>query len=754
MTTRRFPVAVWQDAEGSFTAYVLDGAQAAAIDRTAADVLEQLKKFLTWQMRNDDLGRPADFDELSLADHRVLVRPEYEAGGSIYPVSTAFRFRVTCVHGQRKDGTRHCVVPTLDVRFSYQSGDPFDELIAEAVQQALGKKTPQELARQLMPVRMQLDAVHVRQRDVRQTADTARFPALEAVAEPLGRRTRGVRMPRALKRDAEVRRLVDRLTRDKANVLLLGEAGVGKTTVLAEAIRQLLRTKPAASASTSEDDSVPRGFWRTSGQRLIAGMKYLGQWEERCEQVIEELAETNSVLCVEELLELVRVGGREPGSSVAAFLMPYLERGELRLVAEATASELDACRRLLPGLADLFQIIRIPEFAAAEAREVLDALLEEGGRNLKLQLGEGLAGLIYRLFKRFQPYAAFPGRAATFVRHLLDEAGQLPERRLDEAMVLARFQRETGLPEDLLRDDLPLAHERVLADFRQAVLGQEAACQTAAGVVTVLKTGLNDPRRPLGVLLFCGPTGVGKTEMAKALARYLFGSGAMKNRLVRLDMSEYSGYGAAQRLLLSADGQVSDFIKRVRRQPFVVVLLDEIEKAALEVHDILLGMLDEGRLTDRFGRTTTFHSAVIVMTSNLGAERSAAIGFDGSAQPTFERIAMGTFRPEFFNRIDSVVTFERLARETIVALAQRELQAICQRDGLVKHRLQLAWSEALLEHLAAAGFDPRYGARPLQRAIERRVVAPLSHWLLANPEARDRTLSIELTADGKVVVRA
>src|SRR5204863_8817913 len=166
------------------------------------------------------------------------------------------------------------------------------------------------------------------------------------------------------------------------------------------------------------------------------------------------------------------------------------------------------------------------------------------------------------------------------------------------ADVLAEFQRETGLPEKLLRDDLPLPHEEVLAEFRTAVLGQEAACQVAAGVVTALKSGLNDPERPLGVLLFCGPTGVGKTEMAKALSRFLFGAGGAKDRLVRLDMSEYAGLGAAQRLFQNADGQLSDFIQKVRRQPFVVVLLDEIEKAAPEVLDALLGVLDEGRLTE------------------------------------------------------------------------------------------------------------------------------------------------------------
>ncbi len=771
----RFPVALWQDFAGTFTASILDGATLAAYDATAADALAQLKHYLTWAMRKGIPGiERSDFFDLELRDYRVDVRPEYRVGETSYPVPKTLSFRVTCVHGKRRDGTRHCVAPTLGIRLSYQEGDPIDQLMTESLRQALARRTPQELSRQLMPAWIKLDAVHVRERNQAYRDAEEYAPALQSVATLLGARRRGMRQARAIARDNEVRLLLTQLNSGQASILLLGEGGSGKSTILADAVRQLQRDKrqQVANEEPLQQSQRPQ-FWRTSGQRLIAGMKYLGQWEERCELVIGELAETGGLLCVEGLLELVRVGGAEPGGSVAAFFQPYLERGELRMIAEATTAELDACRRLLPGFADLFQIVHVPEFSATDARRVLDRLLREGARNLRLELEPGLADLVYRLFRRFQPYAAFPGRSAAFVRHLLDHVSRSPKETRGEvpaitpvvalpptaplagawngitaADVLTEFQRETGLPERLLRDDLPLPHEQVLADFRDAVLGQEAACQAAASIVTTLKTGLNDPRRPLGVLLFCGPTGVGKTEMAKALTKYLFGGSGASDRLLRLDMSEYAGAGAAQRLMLSADGAPSEFIKRARRQPFAVVLLDEIEKAAPDVHDILLGMLDEGRLTDRFGRVTTFRSAVIVMTSNIGAQRTQAVGFDSSVQTPFERVVLEQFRPEFVNRIDNIVTFQPLSRQTIASLVIRELESLATREGLTKHNLKLVWTPEIVDHLASAGFDIRYGARPLQRAIEQLVVAPLSRWLLENRHVRKRSIALKLRAHG------
>ena len=353
MRTIPIPVAVWQDAGGAFTARTLEGPRAVAIDRTLAAALEQLKKFLAWQAREGVLLERPEFHELCARDYTVVLRQEYELPDGTYPVSDPFPLRITCVFGNRSDGTRRCVMPTIDARFHFQESDPVDDLVVETVRQALGKRTPQQLSRELMPGAIALHTVHVRQALAAHHVTDEKCPTLENVAELIGRRTTSSRFARALMRETEVNGLVARLDRDHASLLLIGESGVGRTTVLVEAIRRLARGK-IKPAPPSEESAPKRRFWLTSGQRLIAGMKYLGQWEERLEKVIEELAETRSVLCVDELLELVRVGSREPSSSVAAFLMPYLERGELRVVSEVTLSELDACRRLLPGFVELF----------------------------------------------------------------------------------------------------------------------------------------------------------------------------------------------------------------------------------------------------------------------------------------------------------------------------------------------------------------------------------------------------------------
>ena len=759
MPTYRYPVLTCRDPADGFTAIPIDGGKAAfALNPT--DARHQLRDHLLWLHKQAPWQTGPDFRDAELHWHTVSVRPEYRTNDRIHPCETAVTLKVTCVTGVRESGQPAADLPLLGIRFDYNTAAELPDLVRRYVLQKLEGLTPEEVSRFLPPVSVELADLPVRvPRDVSAHAQAPNLPpTLKLVAEPVGERAVRKGFARAWGREAEVTALVHKLTREKANVLLVGEPGVGKTTLLVDAVK-------AAEKVADEADDVDgppktkRRFWLTSGGRLVAGMKYLGQWEERVEKVIEELGEIGGVLCVDRLLDLIRRGGQGPTDGIAAFLLPYLARGEVRAVGEATPAELDACRRLLPGLADLFQIVRVEPFDRTQAVAVIDKQLATAAAGHQVEVARGTGERVVRLHRRFLPYAAFPGPASAFARELVDAAVRDGTRQVDPAGVVDRFRRRTGLPELFLRDEITLARPDVLGWFRARVIDQPEACAAAADTVMTVKAGLNDPARPPAVLLFCGPTGVGKTHMAQALADYFFGhgEGAKKPgehpRLHRFDMSEYGGFDAAYRLFGPPTGDPGELVNRVRRQPFSVLLLDEVEKAAAPVFDALMGVFDEGRLTDQYGRVTNFRSTVIVMTSNLGAGSGASIGFAGGpAGPAYRAAAMKFFRPEFFNRLDAVVTFDPLGPAAVRAIARRELDAINKRDGIAAAGVTLEWADELVDRLAEVGFDARYGARPLQRAVERLVVAELAKWLLANPAGGRRTVRAGWS-DGRAVFR-
>jgi ATP-dependent Clp protease ATP-binding subunit ClpC len=750
MPTCKFPTLIWKDYEGWFTASLLDDDDfPAATAETAADAMLQLKEFLVWAYKEMPWREEPDFHDAKLMTFRVDVRPEYKVGTRVFPCDNEIALRVPCITGKQTGGMLIGALPTLELKFFYYESDRLKDLVRHYVQEHCKGLTPQQIARFLPPPEVTLDEItlHVN-RKYRPWRYEAELKLIQTVAEPLGDKSLRRQFSRAWGREAAVADFIKRSQHEKANVLLVGEPGVGKTAVLIEAVRAIERTPDLNE--DDEDEGFKHRYWLTSAARMIAGMKYLGQWEERVEDIIQELANINGVLCVDNLLDLVRTGGRAPGDSIAAFLLPYLQRGELRLIAEATPAELDACRRLLPGFADAFQILKLEPFGREAALHALQRVAANLQQNLQLDISQGTVELIYHLFRRFVPYQAFPGKTVPFLRDVCERAALKRNSQLTAEQVLTRFIQQTGLPELFLRDEVALERSDVIAELQRQVIGQEDAVHAAADVIVTFKAGLNDPNRPLAVLLFAGPTGVGKTELAKAISRFLFGHGEVKDRLVRLDMSEYSGWNAAERLRTAPDGSPSELIKKVREQPFVVLLLDEIEKADAEVFDVLLSVFDEGRLTDRYGRTTTFRSAVIVMTSNLGAEKFSTLGFGEMSQPSYTAEAMSFFRPEFFNRLDAIVRFAPLTPTVVREITQKELQEIARREGMTKAGIKLQWSDAVLDLIARAGFDPRFGARPLQRTLETLVVAPLARYLLAHPTLKNTTLRLEAGAGRQV----
>jgi len=758
MPTYRFPVLVWEDHSGYFTARLVEEVDApAGFGETASEAVYQLKEVLDWSFQKYPWRSTPDFNDPKLILLRLEIRPEYHVGDRIFPCDETILLRTPCVHGRNSNSQYVCSLPRLGVIFFYHDPNKLRDLATHYAQEKLRGMSPATLSRFLQPREIKLEEITliVSGKETNQT-DSSTLDVLESVAEPLGDKRLSRRFSRAWEREREVAEIVRRIGQERTNLIIVAGPGAGKSSALVEAVRQIERQTEKGAEGDAAGRRARFGYWLTSGARLIAGMQYLGEWQARCERVVEELSDINGALCLDNILELIRVGSGGVSESLAAFFMPYLQRGELRMVGEATPAELDACGKLLPGFVDLFQILKLEPFNRQQAINVLNRVAANHARNHRIEIAEGVTAMIYRLFNRFQPYQTFPGKAVAFINELVDRARRSRSDSIATGDVIAQFIRQTGLPEMFLRDEFPLDYDAALDAFRQRVIGQESACETAAHLVTTFKAGLNDPNRPLGVFLFCGPTGVGKTELARAIARYFFGHGENlsdrnEDRLVRLDLSEYAGWGAAQRLLTGADGEPSEFVRKVRQQPFCVVLLDEIEKAAPEVFDVLLSVFDEGRLTDRFGRVTTFRSAVIVMTSNLGADKLEGVGFEPKDSPSYSREAMNFFRPEFFNRIDAVVQFNPLSKEMMRRITAKELGEIAAREGLQRNNLRLAWAEGVIERLIAAGFDQRYGARPLQRTIETMVVAPLAKHLLANPDLKNTTLRISTGEDGLLI---
>lgn len=776
MATFRIPILIQRNFGGTFTAQAVTGDDyfpPTAFAERKDTAISEVKEYLQWLFEREWWREPDEFAKLAFHEFRVEVRPEYEAKIDIEtdgkqppkkpqrpPKKRTFTsegtvpLRVACVSWKTESGNYAAVLPFLDIEFFYNRESELKNLVNLKVQETLRGSTPLALANHLPPLETYLEELTFQAR--RKTKETETFketPNLLAVAEPLGAKDFTKKISKAYERETEVADLIARLTDEKASVIITGENGVGKTTVLIEAVKQIEKDLLTNAVEDEDfdaefDEKNPKHrFWQTNGGRIVSGMKYLGQWEARLEQIIAELSDIDGVLCVENLLDLVRYGGREPNESLAAFLAPYLQRGEIRIVAEASASELDACRRLLPNFANLFQIVRLPEFTPEKALTVLTRLAEIEARNAKIEFSASVINLVYRLFSRFMPYRKFPGKQTLFLTQAFEKASKNKQKELTTANIIENFIRLTGLPELFLRDEITLSYEEVVAEFSREVIGQNAACRQVANIVTTFKAGLNDPQRPLGAFLFSGPTGVGKTELAKSLARFFFGeSGKAEEKIVRLDMSEYNLSGSAARLLMKADGSPSDLIEKVREKPFSVVLFDEIEKADAQVFDVLLGLFDEGRLTDRFGRVTNFTSTVVVMTSNLGAERFAKgdIGFGENETVSGAKEIKAFFRPEFFNRLDAVVQFQPLDKDSLYSITEKEIASVAKREGLAEKNIKLIWTREIVEILAAKGFDARYGARPLQRTIETVLTAPLAVFLQVNRTLKNREILVEL----------
>lgn len=756
------PVLVSTQADDRVHCRVVDGPDADCVAKTASEAFGAVRLALKrFGDRDPDRYWPSAGD-YELRRMSVRVRLLYRDGKRQTPASRLMKIPVRYVIGRYVDGSVECFLVDYGIEFHCPAIAELEQLIDEAVRYAASTMTAIELAAAMPPISNDLRMVRVRLNHRDADDNDAKLETLSKVADPVGVRSRKRKPPSVEHRQSESRQCGFAMT--DSSVLLVGDAGVGKSSIARSAAAEFERlslTDPddLADLFGGSFDSEPPAksqplVWKTSAENLIAGMQYLGQWEERVELAIAEIASIGGVLWFTSLVDLVRLGGSQPSDSLAAFLMPYLRRGELKVVAEATPQELDAVRRLLPGLVECFQVVPVSPLTDQQTRDIIDRRLVHAERNQRLVADDAVAETVTRLFRQFIPYQPPPRGPVQLIDDLISRLKSLP--RLTVADVTAQFTQQTGLPPTILDDAMTLSADEVRQRLGDSVIGQSTAVDAVTNVVLRLKAGLCDPRRPIATMLFCGPTGVGKTQLARSLADYLFGGtdgdaidGVREatSPLIRLDMSEYAGWDAMERLTMSADREVASWIARLRSKPMSVVLLDEFEKASPEVHDGLLSALDEGRLTDRFGRTTTLCGAIVILTSNVGVQRSAAVGFGGddpsiAAQKLSHAIEQ-EFRPEFLNRLDEVVLFDPLSASSIERIVEKELRSLAGRESLAARGVTLRWDEGVVRRLAAVGFDAKLGARPLQRVIEQQVVAKIARRVLAiNAGSMEREIDL------------
>ncbi len=533
------------------------------------------------------------------------------------------------------------------------------------------------------------------------------------------------------------------------SVAVIGPPGCGKTTLIAQWIHDRL-----VEDGFTLHRNLDRCFhvWRLTGKRMIAGMSHLGQWEERCLALLAEASTRRGILWIEDLHLWGRLGqSRQSERSFADFFRGPVRRGDLAIVAEMTPEQFARLERDSPGLAEALTPVMVP---AASAAETAHLLLHEV-RAIEMRLPVALHPFVPRtaleLGASLFPWRARPGVAIEIVRRVAElGAASGVTRELAPRDVLEHLARTTGLSPTLISLDAPLDADDVEQTFAARVIGQPRATRAAADVILKVRAGLADPNRPIHVMLFTGPTGTGKTELATAIAEYLYGAG---ERLLRIDMGELSGPDAVSRLIGDRWNPEGLLTSRIRAQPFSVVLLDEIEKAHPQALHLLLQLFDEGRLTDAAGDVASFASAVVIMTSNLGSRNAAPIGFGDTRDRILADVAKAVrdfFPIELFNRIDEVVAFQPLTHEVAAKVVDKELAKLLARRGLRERNTFVYAGSAVRRRAVADAFDPRYGARTVKRWLEDQIGGALTDLLAAAPPARLRVVRLS-EDDGKIV---
>ena len=677
----------------------------------------------------------------------------------------------------------------------------YGEGIALNVLQKLGV-TPEQIRRQTSRVLQESSSPRRSgDRRGRGRADKkkSKTPMIDQLATDLTSMAEEDKLDPVIGRQMEIERVIQILARrTKNNPALIGEPGVGKTAIVEGLAQRIIEGDVPTPL-------LEKRLLQLDVGSLVAGTMYRGQFEERLKRVIDELKSSGAILFIDEVHMLVGAGAAGSSVDAANILKPALSRGELQVIGATT---LDEYRKHIESDAALerrFQPIMVDEPSPDEALEILFGVREAYEEHHRLKISDEALEAAVTLSSRYVTERFLPDKAIDLIdesssrvrmykspaaktakdlitqlrevrdQHtaaieggLYDDIQELSDRevaleaQLDKLRTgWDRSKSPTVTPDDIAEvvamwTGVPVMQlareesERLLHmedELRKTIIGQEEAVKTISKAVRRARAGLKDPRRPVGSFVFLGPTGVGKTELTKALARFLFGS---EDALVQLDMSEFMERHNVSRLVGAPPGYVGydeagQLTEAIRRRPYSIVVFDEIEKAHPEAHNMLLQIMEEGHLSDARGRKVDFRNAIIIMTSNVGAEiikRETSLGFklktddemdERMSYREMEKKLTGalkrTFRPEFINRVDSTIIFRSLNRDDLHKIVSIELDKVSRR--LVEYEIELTATPAALDMLADLGFDSEMGARPLRRVIQQKVEDPLSDGLLS-----------------------
>ena len=649
-----------------------------------------------------------------------------------------------------------------------------------------------------------------------------RFKILDKYSRDLTKQAREGKLDPVIGRDKEIMRVLQVLSRrKKSNPVLIGEAGVGKTAIVEGLAQKIVTGDVPEPLMNKRLVSLDLGA-------MVAGSRFRGDFEERLKGALEEIerAQGDIILFIDELHTVVGAGAAQGAIDASNMMKPALARGELQCIGATTLDEyrkhierdsalerrfapiyveepnVEETIEMLRGLKDRYEAhhqVRITDEALIAAARLSDRyvkdrylpdkaidLVDESASKLRIAIHSlplDLKELRLELMRLAQEEEA-AGNERNY-----EHAAQLRSERLqketDFTARRARWQEAQGLDEVVAADDIaevvaswtgiPVSRMQegetqhllhIEEDLRKRVVGQDEAIAAVSDAIRRARSGLKDPRRPVGSFIFLGSSGVGKTEMAKALAAFLFDD---DDALLQVDMSEYGERHTVSRLIGAPPGYVGydeggQLTEAVRRRPYQVILFDEIEKAHMDVWNSLLQILEEGRLTDGHGRTVDFRNTVVIMTSNIGtrfvSRQGASLGFQVSSQPSAEtqfrddisEALKRTFRPEFLNRIDEIIIFHTLTRENVMSIVDLQMEEI--RGRLGERGLDIELSEAAKGWIADEGYDPAFGARPLRRSLQRYVESPLAQKLLEGTFSAGDTIIVDLDSNEKGLVFA